>query len=176
MSNIVSLDGKRFASVLRITPDKVVHQLRALWVARIISTDAFFLGAMVMGDMQRNDLQEVCVSHTQAQRAFTGVKGTNGNVFTGPVDSNRLSFILALQDLQFKAGITNHFDKDRLNDVDAAQRHFTLDPTQPRDLWSDATPIYFRMPSQPAEEYNEAIAVLFQAGMKVCQHRVDIGL
>ena len=173
MSNIIDLNGRKIASVLKLEPKHMVHHLRALWVARLIGTDAFFLGTMALGLMQQANVNTAAIRHYEAQFTFTGAKGT---AFAGPVSRDRFSFIMALQDLQ-RAGIINHYDEAELDKPDAALRHFTLDPRLGSDAkWNEYTLIYFRLPDQSAKEYGEALAEKFQAKMQECTTRIDIQL
>lgn len=176
MANIISLHGQPFASVLPTPPEpvRIVHALRALFVANVIGKDAFFLGAQVLAQAQAHGVREVALSHEIAQKTRVHQDKT---IFTGPVSRDRMQFVIALQELHFSARILNHYDAHRLDDADVADRHFTRNPDIGADsLWGTNSPIFFRLPDMSHQQYNDGISELYNAGLSVCTGYMPINM
>ncbi len=176
MSNIINLHGKAFPSVLPTPSDpaEVVHSLRALWVARVLNTDAFFLGSQIAALAQASGTREVNITHATASHVIVRA---HGSIFTGPVSEDRTAFVDALQALHFSARILNHYDANRLDDPDVADRHFTRNPDIGADsLWSKTTPIFFRLPALSKKDYGEGITELFNLNLARCNGSMNLKL
>lgn len=164
-SKIVGLNGRAFASVLPTppTPVQVVTGLKALLTCRTIGLDAYCLGMMVCAQAQAAGLREITCSHDIARRI---VVKAQGQVFSGPVGRDRLQFTQAMQELHFLGGVLSHYDPELLNEVDAAERHFSLSPEVGSDArWNADTAISFRLPAMSHQDFSEKISESFNGKM-----------
>lgn len=176
MSNIIGLNGRAFASVLPEppTPVEVVAGLKALLTARIISQDAFCLGVMICAQSQASGSRDITCSHDAASKI---VVRAHGQVFSGPVGRDRFAFTEAMQGLHFCAGILSHYDEQKLEEFDAAERHFSMSPEVGSDkMWNIETPILFRMPTVTKQDFSAKVSAAFQDRMSRMAGSLDLDL
>lgn len=173
-SNIISLDGKRIPSVLRVTPAGMFHHIRALWVAGVIGQDAYFLGNLLLGSMQNMGGVTVAVMRPEVLKVYTAAP--TGQVLTGMVGESRIAFITALQELHDKGGIHSAKSPDEFDETDMLRRHFTRSPVTARSHWDDETTIYFRLTTESGEVFGEKVADLFRERMTQARTAVTIKL
>lgn len=169
---IVSIHGKPISSDQRVTPAAYVHGLRALWVIGAIKQDTYFLASQVAAKCQNSEVREVNLTKQEAMSTCVRQGGT-GPVVTGPVGSAHLTFVEALQQLHFKCGMLNHINPQYLDEADAADRHFTLNPIN-QFPWSDTTPLYFRLPDMLGNIFNSQVAALFAPAQELKSLAIDL--
>lgn len=137
-------------------PETILTLARRLSIMSILSPDALALAGHVWARVKTQGSRQVAIMPSEvADRAVTGPEG---QIAVGLGPNNLLAVNLALQELQFKMGILNHYHAVSLDAPDANQRHFTLNPiTRSGVNWTMSTPIIFRLPELSAHDWLMAI-------------------
>lgn len=169
---IVSIHGRPITSEQRVSPAAYVHGLRALWVIGAISQDSYFLAAQVAAKCQIHDVREVNLTKQEATTTCVRQGGT-GPVITGPVSADHLAFVGALQQLHFKCGTLSHINPQLLDEEDAQERHFTLNPIN-QYPWSDTTPLYFRLPPVLNNIFDAQVSAMFAPAQNLNALALDL--
>lgn len=154
---IVNLHGHAISSDRRVNPIEVMQGIRALWSVQLLSQNAWFLGTMVAARAQQHSVREVNLTFSEATK-LTVRQGPQ--LFTGAVSKSKLEFIEAMQVLHFKVGMLSHINPQLLEEEDASERHFTLNPVG-QFPWSDETPIYFRLPAFAGVDFERDVKAMY---------------
>lgn len=174
MANIISLDGRRLSSEHRVQPSQMFHHLRALWVAGKLEQDSYWLGNILMTVFQGEESRTIAVTHQELMGIY--VTAPKGQIMSGMLQTDRLSFICGMQQLHKWAKIMSAKDQDEFDNLDAAERHFTRSPLSARAGWDADTPIFFRLPSITEEEMAANVQEAFTETFSHAQGSVVIRL
>lgn len=140
----------RRGGAVDLDPITIIVGLYGLWVARVISEDAFFLGAQVCQMMHAQGSRQVIL---QGQVAQNRIVTLDGALYAGPLTKNITTYAEALQHLHFRGGLINNIVEPRDTPGELIN-HFTLNQKMLEGIHYDfTTPIYFRMFPISKREY-----------------------
>lgn len=171
MSNVISLLGAANDEPVPprdpVEPIAVLHCLYALFASRVISQEAFFLGAHVVQRMVKARARQIVMTGLDAQTSLVKVANS---VYAGPITRSMTEYITALQDLHFRAGIWNSMTVASLGDVSCATKHFTLSPGLTFGVhYSFDTPIYYQVIPATRHEYLRMANKLVSSSLEQCE-------
>lgn len=147
----------------RLGPLNVLHGLQGLWASRVISQDAFFLGAQICQSMLDARASTLEYAGETAQGRYTVLSGV---IYTGPLVKNLSLYITALQDLHFRGGLLNDLVMPDTADPTLRTTHFTLSPNWIAGMDYDmATPICYRIVPAGKDEFFTYVNTLSGAAL-----------
>lgn len=152
-------------------PDSRLHPLTALvgiyglFVARVITQDAFFLGAQVCQSMHATKTDRTTLTGLVAQNQLVTL---NDALYAGPLTEDMSAYVKALQDLHFHGGLLNNIVEPQ-NTVGELVNHFTVDHGLVAGVHYDFnTPIYYQMISVTKHEFLQRLGRMAAANVEHC--------
>lgn len=104
----------------------VPSNLRRLFIAGVIDSDAYFLGLQVIAKMQAGGQYRASLTMREAGNSHVYL---DGRPFGGAINLyDRLYAIGALQQLHTNAGLLSHYSMPQLQEPGARDNHFTNSP------------------------------------------------
>lgn len=150
-----------------LQPANLLRGLYGLWASRVLSQDAFFLGAQVCHRMIRDKVTQVILTGEEAQNTVTRMSNT---IYSGPIGKSLHMYVAALQDLHFRGALLNDLSESALYDPDNMTKHFTLSPTKTAGRhYSFRTPIYFRILPVSTPEFVDLANKLAASSLMACE-------
>jgi len=120
----------------------VPANLQKLFLAGLISSDAWFLGLQLIAKMRRDGRVQTTMTMEESASTYVCL---DGKPYAGGVSlRDHLYPICAMQELHCYAGLFSHYAESALREPEVADKHFTNDPFITfGDQWNLSTPIVF---------------------------------
>lgn len=148
-----------------LDPVTIIVGLYGLWVARVISQDAFFLGAQVCQSMHVSSTRQVVLDGEIAQ---TRIVTLDGALYAGPLTKEIDMYVEALQDLHFRGGLINNIVEPHSTPGELIN-HFTMNQKMVAGVHYDfKTPIFFKMYPITKREFLQKANILAAKNLGNC--------
>lgn len=135
---------------------RVLSALKRLYFARVIDTDAMFLGTQVLQLMAAHDTNTVALTHKQAHKTYVIARN---QIIAGRVTASAEDFTVALQQLHYHALLFSALTSDAFEM--AGNCHFTQDASIMSPAFAWGTPIHFAFDPERIEELEAYVLAEF---------------
>lgn len=145
---------------------RVLSALKRLYLARVLSTDALFLGTQIVQLMAEHDTDTVAITHKQASSSFVVARG---QILAGRVTDNVEEFTVALQQLHYYAYLQSALTSSVFDAEDNC--HFTQDASVMSPAFAWGTPIHFAFDPARTEDLENFAFAETEAALSVATRK-----